>query len=493
MLFGKLQRGTLISGHFVSPRLTKAVSKVRQVSPKFKSDDWQCWLDVVKNFCKKSTHEIDVLPLFLNRNHNDNRPHVAIKMFDRVVTALLDSGSNLSIIGRNGLWLLDYFKLQPSKSAYAHVFSAAGNKQSVEGSVNVLVSVEGYSKALTFLVVPSLPHSFILGSDFCYAFDVNIDFKTHSWTVQGNIVNSPLQWRSTRADLPKCFMLESAELSDQEKTQVDVFITSLKEVDSSSRLGRTDKLSLDIDTGSAKPFKQRQFPMSPYVLEALNKEIDEMLELDVIEPSQSPWCSNVLLVNKKNGEKRFCFDGRKLNEITKHDSYPLPRVDRILSLLRDAKFISSIDLRKAFWQIPLHPEAKEKTAFAIPGRGLFQFKVVPFGLCNSAQAQQRLMDAVFGPKYEPYIFVYLDDIIIVSSTFEKHLALLYEVKERLKEANLTINFKKCEFFKSSLNYLGFIVDGNGIRTDPAKIETMVNYPRPTTVTELKIFGYLLVV
>jgi hypothetical protein len=102
----------------VSPRLTKAVSKVRQ--DKFKSDDWQCWLDVVKNFCKKSTHEIDVLPLFLNTNHNDNRPHVAIKMFDRVVTALLDSASNLSIIGRNGLWLLDYFKLQPS--AYAHVF-----------------------------------------------------------------------------------------------------------------------------------------------------------------------------------------------------------------------------------------------------------------------------------------------------------------------------------------------------------------------------------
>jgi hypothetical protein len=106
----------------VSPRLTKAVSKVRQVSHKFKSDAWQCWLYVVKKFCKKSTHEIDVLPLFLNRNHNDNRPHVAIKMFDRVATALLDSGSNLSIIGRNGLWLLDYFKLQPSKSAYAHVF-----------------------------------------------------------------------------------------------------------------------------------------------------------------------------------------------------------------------------------------------------------------------------------------------------------------------------------------------------------------------------------
>lgn len=101
----------------------------------------------------------------------------------------------------------------------------------------------------------------------------------------------------------------------------------------------------------------------------------------------------------------------------------MPFVDRILNMLRDARYISSIDLRSAFWQIPLDHESKEKIAFAVPGRGLFHFTVLPFGLSNAAQVQQRLMDAVFGPALEPHIFVYLDDIIITSHTFEEHIDL----------------------------------------------------------------------
>lgn len=114
-------------------------------------------------------------------------------------------------------------------------------------------------------------------------------------------------------------------------------------------------------------------------------------------------------------------------------------------MLRDARYISSIDLRSAFWQIPLDEGSKEKTAFAVPGRGLFQFTVLPFGLSNAAQVQQRLMDAVFGPELEPHIFVYLDDIIITSETFEEeHIKLLREVASRLDNANLSVNISKCE-------------------------------------------------
>lgn len=227
--------------------------------------------------------------------------------------------------------------------------------------------------------------------------------------------------------------------------------------------------------------------LSPYLLKVLNAELDSLLSLGVVEPSNSPWCFPVLFVKKKTGEYRFCFDGCKLNSITKRDCYPLPRVDRILSMLCGAKFISSVDLRKTFWQISLDESSKEKTAFAIPGRGLFQFCVIPFGLCNFAQIQQRLMDAIFGPKYEPNIFVYLDDIIIVSSTLKHHIRLLREVRDHLMEAGLTINLSKCEFFKTSLKYLGYIVDSNDLRTDPEKVAAMVNYPRPTTTTEIKRF------
>jgi hypothetical protein len=207
----------------------------------------------------------------------------------------------------------------------------------------------------------------------------------------------------------------------------------------------------------------------------------------VIESSSSPYCSPVLLVRKAQGEYRFCFDGQRLNEVTKHDSYPLPRIDRILSLLRDAQYISLLDLRKAFWQIPLAEGSREKTAFAIQGRGLFQFKVVPFGLRNSAQTQQRLMDAIFGPQFEPNIFVYLDDLIITTSDFESHCALLREVLERLKKANLTVNIEKSKFFQTWLKYLGYVIDFARIRTDPDKVAAMTSYRRPNTTTEIKRF------
>ena len=149
-------------------------------------------------------------------------------------------------------------------------------------------------------------------------------------------------------------------------------------------------------------------------------------------------------IKKSNGEYRFCFDGRALNETTRHDSYPLPHIDRILNNLRNAKFISSIDLRKAFWQIPLDSSSKEKTALSIIGKGQFQFTVMPFGLCNSAQTQQRFVDSLFGPKYEPYIFSYLNDILVCSRDFDHHIELLTTVKNILQDAGLTINLEKCK-------------------------------------------------
>lgn len=136
-----------------------------------------------------------------------------------------------------------------------------------------------------------------------------------------------------------------------------------------------------------------------------------MLKLGVVEPSKSAWCSPVLLVKKSSDEYRFVFDGRCLKMITHGDNYPLQNMDRILSSFRNAKYISSIDLRKAFWQIPLDESSKEKTAFAVVGRGLFQFVTMPFGLKNAAQTQQRLVDTIFGPRYEPHVFTYLDDIL----------------------------------------------------------------------------------
>ena len=159
----------------------------------------------------------------------------------------------------------------------------------------------------------------------------------------------------------------SVPLSRDQVQQADEIVSLFREISTEKRLGSTDKITFTIDTGNAKPFKLRQYPFSPNVMNVLN--VDSMLTLGVIEPSRSPWNSPVLIVNKKNEEPRFCFDRCRLHQVTKHDSYPVPRVVRILSMLGNAKFMSSIDLNKAFWQVPLNDASKEKTAFSISSHG----------------------------------------------------------------------------------------------------------------------------
>lgn len=431
-------------------------------------------------------NSIQSAPIFVNRK-NDNRPFISIDLLGTDITALLDSGANNSIIGANGIDTIKSLGLKVFPSHHGFVTTADGSRQKVVGYVDLPLCINNSCKVISPLIVPTVSHPFIFGSDFCRKFQIKIDFRNNFWEVRQNGATqlSVVGSQSSSADnTSNLIVLE--ELNKDQKLQVQSVVKEFKQL-GDRKLGRTNRMLYSIDTGEAKPFKQRQYLMSPYMLRHLNSELDRMLALGVVEPSRSAWSSPVLLVKKSNGDFRFCFDGRKLNSITKKDSYPLPYVDRILNMLRDASYISSVDLRSAFWQIPLDQESKEKTAFSIPGRGLFHFNVVPFGLTNAAQCQQRLMEAVFGPELEPNIFVYLDDIIVVSSSFDEHIKLLREIIHRLREANLTVNFEKCEFFRPHLKYLGFVVGRAGLRTDPDKVTAMVNFPKPKTTTEIKRF------
>lgn len=213
-----------------------------------------------------------------------------------------------------------------------------------------------------------------------------------------------------------------------------------------------------------------------------------MLRENVVEPCESPWSSPVLLTPKKNGELRFCLDSRKLNAVTVKDAYSIPYISEILDNLRDAKYLSSLDLSKSFWQIPIREEDRCKTSFYIPSRGTYQFTSMAFGLTNAPSTQQRLVDMLFyGPEFEHKVFVYIDDIIIVSPTFEQHISLLVRVLEKLRMANLTISYKKCQFFRNKLKYLGYVVDQNGLQPDPEKVEAIINYPTPTNRKEVRRF------
>ncbi|KAL7290673.1 hypothetical protein TKK_0015430 [Trichogramma kaykai] len=220
---------------------------------------------------------------------------------------------------------------------------------------------------------------------------------------------------------------------------------------------------------------------------AAHAEIDKLLKEDIITESKSPWCSCPVIVPKPDGRIRFCIDYRKVNEITKKDAYLVHDMDLILDNLRNAEFLSTIDLSQAYHQIPMDEDSKEITAFIVQGKGLFEYKRMPYGLTNAPATFQRAMDQLFGPTWAPNVFVYMDDIIIATKTFEEHTYWLRKVLRRLKDANLRVNREKSKFCRPEAKFLGYIVDRNGLRTDPDKTKAVLDCKPPKNIKQLKGF------
>eukprot|EP00742_Colponemidia_sp_Colp-10_P010829 GILJ01011943.1.p1 GENE.GILJ01011943.1~~GILJ01011943.1.p1 ORF type:complete len:1522 (-),score=171.97 GILJ01011943.1:111-4676(-) len=241
-----------------------------------------------------------------------------------------------------------------------------------------------------------------------------------------------------------------------------------------------------IDIDGHRPLKQRPYRLGRKEIEVQKKEVGSMLESGVIRHSASDWSSPVVIVRKKDGSNRFCVDYRRLNAITKKDVYPLPRIDDTLDSLGRATIFSTLDLASGYWQIPMAPEDIEKTAFTTHD-GLFEFTVMPFGLCNAPATFQRTMDVVLsGLKWECCL-VYIDDIIIYSRSFDQHLRDLQSVFSRLGDYGLLLKLKKCFFAKSRLRYLGHVISKEGIAADPDKISAVKLMPPPRDVTGIRRF------
>ena len=211
-----------------------------------------------------------------------------------------------------------------------------------------------------------------------------------------------------------------------------------------------------------------------------------MLANNIIQPSHSPWAAPVVLVGKRDGGLRFCVDYRKLNDLTRKDAYPLPRIDDALDSLNKACWFSTLDLASGYWQVELDPRDKHKTAFTTR-QGLFEFDVLSFGLCNSPSTFQRLMDLVLADGQWTTCLVYLDDIIIFGRTFQEHLGRLDEVLTKLRQANLKVKPAKCNLFATQVQYLGHIISSKGVKADPAKVEAVRQWPVPKNQTEVRSF------
>ena len=252
-------------------------------------------------------------------------------------------------------------------------------------------------------------------------------------------------------------------------------------------LGKTNLVKHKIELTDYTPIKDRYRRIPPHQYEEVRKHLKEMLDVGAIRRSNSLWASPVVLVRKKDGSLRFCIDLRKLNARTIKDAYSLPRIEDALESLNGACIFTSLDLKSGYWQVELDESSIPLTAFTVGPLGFYECVRMPFGLTNAPATFQRLMESCLGELHLEWCIIYLDDIIIFSKNPDDHLTRLEGVFERLAKAGLKLKPSKCEFFRSSLKYLGHIVSKNGIATDPRKVKAILDWPRPKTVTEVRSF------
>jgi len=251
-------------------------------------------------------------------------------------------------------------------------------------------------------------------------------------------------------------------------------------------IGFTDIIQHEIDTGDERPVRQplRRQPLS--LLPVIDEQVNQMLQQGIIEPSRSAWASNVVMVRKKDGSMRFCVDYRAVNAKTRKDAHPLPLISESLDILSGGCWFSTFDLRAGYHQLSVHPASREKTAF-LTRRGIFHFRSLPFGLCNSPASFSRMMNlAMIGLNYEVCL-IYLDDIIVFSPDLDTHLSRLAQVLQRIKDMGLKLKPSKCQLLRRSVLFLGHIVSKDGVATDPAKVKIVKEWPTPRTCKEVRSF------
>lgn len=262
----------------------------------------------------------------------------------------------------------------------------------------------------------------------------------------------------------------------------DIFATSLAE------LGKTAVHPHKIITNDASPQRQQFYRTSPIVRKEIKRQLDELLQHGLIEPSNSEWAAPVVMVKKKSGEYRFAIDYRKLNKVTQPIHFPLPRLEDIFDTVGEARasYFSTLDMFSGYWQIPLCPTTKHKSSFTTH-YGQFQWTRLPFGLRNAGTSYQQIMSDIFRDMNWKVVLCYVDDILVFSKTFDQHLQHLDQVFQTLRRSGLTLKPSKCQFAAPRVKYLGHIISKAGMEVDPDKTSAIDNFPTPTNPKEIRSF------
>ena len=428
------------------------------------------------------------------------------------VEIMLDTGSSVSLLRHEEALLMKTNHIL-TEWPTIELITASGEPLPILSCIEAPVQIAGSFKAVhKFLVVQSLIYPVILGTDFLYKHQICLDFTSTPVTVQQH-----------DTDLQDIQPMWNAELEAKAKRYATAAIlnSSPDVVDECSIPQYNKPISFDMPpcsdakisavlkeyqhlfrsmpgittlayhhiptTGNAVRVPLRRVP-GHYKLE-VEQQIHEMLQRGIIEESCSPWLAPAVFVRKKSGDIRLCVDYRELNKKTQRDTYPLPLPDKVQDKLANSSIFSTLDLQCGYWQLPVHPQDRHKTAFCPdPGMGLFQFRCMPFGLTGAPSSFQRLMNQLF--RELPFVTVtavYIDDILIHSANKEEHVRHLRQVFNLLSEANLTLQGTKCHLAMPEVSYLGHVFSVTGMSPDPQKVSAVKDWPSPTNAEEVRRF------
>lgn len=249
-------------------------------------------------------------------------------------------------------------------------------------------------------------------------------------------------------------------------------------------LGLTTLVQHEIDTGDSRPVKQppRRVPLA--FADEERKVVQQMETQGIVRKSSSPWASPIVLVKKENGKTRCCIDYRRMNIVNRQDAFPLPRVQDCLDTVRGSIYFSTFDLTSGYHQAPVKEEDIPKTAF-ITEYGLYEFTTLPMGLSTACATFQRLVELILQGLNWQTCIIFLDDIVVFGSSFQEHLQRVEEVLHRIHDSGMNLKPEKCNLFQKKVTFLGHVVSSEGILPNPDNISKILQWPHPTTVTEVR--------
>lgn len=461
-------------------------------------------LGVIRSKCEKckgaSTPKADFRGAHFDCNE-EMQPTVFVDIVGRRGAAILDTGATHCIAGPTLYRLLREAGVEFVESNRT-VGLADGSQQLRTTLICTTdVSLQGRTIPTTFMVFPGADTRTLLGKDFIMQAGLVLDLPQGAYSFNSDprriyFFLDKYELRTTddtelmRMDVAKLNLRsdEGTKLTTSQRAQLNTLLIS-KAVCFAAEGPPTEYAEHHIKVSeSQNPIASPPYRMSPNKRKILEEELEKLLDADIIEECESPWAANVVLVAKKDGGVRLCVDYRKLNAVTEPDRYPLPRIEDVLHAAKTSNYMTTCDLRSGYFQVAVAPCDRDKTAFITP-LGTFRFKRMPMGLRNSGATFQRLIDRFKSGKSisDVSLLAYLDDLVILSGTFEQHLKDLEAVFDRLAMFKLRINREKSHFARESVKFLGHIIVPGGIQIDPEKTAAISNMPAPKDVRHLKTF------